>query len=318
MLVAALFRHDGVPQHVSNLAVDGPALEIAQPHAGRREDRHIAIGQEKHVARVAEDGGHVGCDEVFVVADADDHRRAVARGDDLLRIGARNHGQREYARQFRDGLPYRLFQVAPEVLLDQVGDDLGVGFGAEHVAFRFQLMLERQVVLDDAVVHHHQVALAIAVRVSVLFGGPAMRGPPRVADAERAIHRAQTDGIFQIAQFALGAAHGQVVILAIDRQPRRIIAAVLQPLQPLQNDRHRPAVPDITDDSAHETIIGKPRENARGQRTAPPSKVSIRPIRHGRCYGSDCARPLVARGSRRVLPPVLLRAASAGSLRQAG
>ena len=79
---------------------------------------------------------------------------------------------------------HRFFQVAAEVLLDQVGDDLGVGFSAEDVAFGFQLMLERQVVLDDAVVHHHQVALAIAVGVSILFGGAAMRGPPCVADAE--------------------------------------------------------------------------------------------------------------------------------------
>ncbi len=264
MLVAAFFRHDGVPEHVGNLAVDGPALEIAQPHAGRREDRHVAIGQEKHVARVAEDGGHVGGHEVFVVADADDHRWAVARGDDLLRIGARNHGQREDAGEFRHRRPHRFFQVAAEVLLDQVGDDLGVGLGAEHVAFGFELMLERQVVLHDAVVHHHQLALAIAVRVSVLFGGAAMRRPPRVADAERAIHRAQPDGIFQVAQFALGAAHGQVVILAIHRQPSRIITAVFQPLQSLQNDRHRLAVPHITDDSTHKTIIGKSRGNTRG------------------------------------------------------
>ena len=90
VLVAALFGHDGVPQDVRDLAVHGAAVEIAQPHAGWREDGHIAIGQEEHVARVAEDGGDVGGDEVLVIADADDHRRAVARGDDLVRVGAAN------------------------------------------------------------------------------------------------------------------------------------------------------------------------------------------------------------------------------------
>jgi len=45
-------------------------------------------------------------------------------------IGARNHGQREDAGEFRHRRPHRFFQVAAEVLLDQVGDDLGVGLGA--------------------------------------------------------------------------------------------------------------------------------------------------------------------------------------------
>ena len=75
----------------------GRPVEIAEPHAVGREHRHVAIGEEEHVARVAEDGGHVGGDEVLALAEADHHRRPGARGDDLVRIGARDHGQREDA-----------------------------------------------------------------------------------------------------------------------------------------------------------------------------------------------------------------------------
>ena len=89
-----------------------------------------------------------------------------------------------------------------EVLLDQVRDDFGVGLGLEDVAFVLQLLLERQVVFDDAVVHHDDVARAIAVRMGVLFGGAAVRGPAGVADAVAAIDRVQADGLFEIAQFA--------------------------------------------------------------------------------------------------------------------
>ena len=86
VLVAALFRHDRVPEDVLNLAVDRASVEIAELHAILREDSHIAIGEEKHIARVAEDGGHVGGDEVFALAETDDDRRTLARGDDLVRI----------------------------------------------------------------------------------------------------------------------------------------------------------------------------------------------------------------------------------------
>ena len=38
------------------------------------------------------------------------------------------------------------------ILLDEVGDDFGIGFGDELVALRGELVLEREVVFDDAVV----------------------------------------------------------------------------------------------------------------------------------------------------------------------
>jgi hypothetical protein len=39
------------------------------------------------------------------------------------------------------------------MLFDEMGDDFGVGFGGELVAFGDQFLLEREIVFDDAVVH---------------------------------------------------------------------------------------------------------------------------------------------------------------------
>ena len=108
--------------------------------------------------------------------------------------------------------------ASSEIFLDQVGDDFGVGFGDELVAFVDELSLQRQVVLDDAVVHHHDASGAIAMRMRVLFGGPAVRGPAGVADAVGAVERLQADGLFQVAQLAFGAANLQA--LAIAARPR--------------------------------------------------------------------------------------------------
>ncbi len=148
-----------------------------------------------------------------------------AGGDDLVRVGARDHGQREDAGDFLHGGAHGLFQIAFEVLLDQVRDDFGIGLGLEDVAFLLQLLLEREIVFDDAVVHHDDIALAIAVRVRILFGGTPVGCPARVADAEGAIDRVHADGLFQIAQLALGAADCQLIIVAIDRETGRIVAS---------------------------------------------------------------------------------------------
>ena len=85
----------------------------------------------------------------------------------------------------------RLARASAELhfLLDQVGDDLGIGLGDESVALRRQLALQRQVIFDDAVMHDHNAPGAVAMRMRVLLGGPAVRRPARVADAVRPVHR---------------------------------------------------------------------------------------------------------------------------------
>src|ERR1035437_6328747 len=100
---------------MGDLAVDAAAVEIAERYAVGREDRHIAIGEEEHVLGVGEDGGDVAGDEVLVVADADDDGRAEARGDDLVRIGARDYGEGKDAGEFLDGSAHGFFQVAFEM-----------------------------------------------------------------------------------------------------------------------------------------------------------------------------------------------------------
>ena len=74
-----------------------------------------------------------------------------------------------------------------------------------------QLLLQGQIILDDAVMHHHDVAVAIAMRMRVLFGGPSVRRPARVADAVGPVHRIQRQRVFQVAQLALGAPDAQAV-----------------------------------------------------------------------------------------------------------
>ena len=64
-----------------------------------------------------------------------------------------------------------------------MGDDFGIGFGGELVAFFGQLLFQAEIVFDDPVVHDHDLSSAVAVRMGVFFRGTSVRGPARVANA---------------------------------------------------------------------------------------------------------------------------------------
>jgi len=138
-----------------------------------------------------------------------------------------------------------------QMLLDQVRDDFSVGFGGELVAFFDQLFLEAEIVFDDAIVHHHDLPGAVAMRVRVFFGGTPVRGPTGMADAVSALERLDANGLFQVAQLAFRAPHLQLVAVARDCDSSRVIAAVFQPPQAINNDGNHFLLADITNNSTH-------------------------------------------------------------------
>ena len=272
VLEAALFHLDGVPGDVLELALDGVALEVEQAHALGGEHGQFLVGQEEDVPGVVEHGGDVGSHEVLVLAQADDRRRARAHGDDLLGVARGEDGQGVYPVQLLDGPAHGFLQrpqavarrlVRAVVLFDQVGDDFGVGLGLEPVALAAQLFFQGQVVLDDAVVDHDDVALAVAVGVGVLLAGAAVGGPAGVADAVDAVERLQPNRLFQVAELALAAADFELAVVAHHRDARRVVAAVFQPLQPVQQDGDDGFLTNVADDSAHNSATSGPSTTLR-------------------------------------------------------
>lgn len=93
-----------------------------------------------------------------------------------------------------------------QFLLNQMGDDFGVGFGDEFVAGGGELFLEGEVVLDDAVVDDDEVSGAVAVGVGVFFGGAAVGCPAGVSDAEGAVDGGVVEDSLEVAELAGGSA----------------------------------------------------------------------------------------------------------------
>ena len=100
----------------------------------------ISSSPRKTTSRVcAEDRRDVRGDEELVLAEADDDRRAVAHRDDLLGIVDRHEHEREHAAHQLQRAAHRVLEaVALHLALDEVRDDLGVGFGLELVALRLR------------------------------------------------------------------------------------------------------------------------------------------------------------------------------------
>ena len=115
-----------------------------------------------------------------------------------------------------------------ELVFDEVGDDLGVGFGDELVALGDEHLLQGEVVFDDAVVDDDEGAGAVAVGVGVLFCGAAVGGPAGVADAEGAVYRGFFDDGFEVAELAGSAAEFEAGWASGDGDAGGVVAAVFE------------------------------------------------------------------------------------------
>ena len=180
----------------------------------------------------------------------DGERRAAPGADEQARVAGEDDREREGAFELREGLRRGLFRVeaAFHVGIDQVGDHLGIGVGDELPPLRLQLRPELAVVLDDAVVDHRDAAGG--VRVGIGFAGRAMGGPAGVADANCAADGAPGDQTFELDELALGAAKLDQAV-GERRETRRIVAAVFEAPQPVEDVWRRLIRAGDTDDSAH-------------------------------------------------------------------
>ncbi len=150
--------------------------------ASARTRRDLAVLEEQEVARVGQQRRDVRGHVVLVRAQADHQRRSHARRDQAVRLVAVHQHERVDALHLRERRAHGRLERARVERLDEVRDDLGVGLRHEAVALGGEARLQREVVLDDAVVDDDDPAAAVLVRVGVLLRRPAVRRPARVPE----------------------------------------------------------------------------------------------------------------------------------------
>ena len=129
-------------------------------------------------------------------------------------------------------------------------DDLGVGLALERPPFGNELIAQRLEILDDAVVDERNVADDVRVRIA--DGRRAMRSPARMGDAGDAVERVLFQLSREIVELALGAPADKLAIL--DRaNAGRVIAAIFEPLQAVEQPLRDIRLSDDPDNSTHVT-----------------------------------------------------------------
>src|SRR5438067_8251754 len=136
-------------------------------------------------------------------------------------------------------------------LFDKMGNNFGVGLSNEFVSLIREASLELKIVLNDAIVDNHDSSGAVAMRMGILFGGTTVSRPASMPDAIGPIERTLPDSLFQVSQFAFGAADLQCGAVSCHRNSRRIVPAIFQLPKPVNNDRHYSFLLDVSNAATH-------------------------------------------------------------------
>ena len=133
-----------------------------------------------------------------------------------------------------------------------MGQDFGVGIGRKiTVAISDQLIFERLIIFDDAVMDERQFSAGVEMRVRILIGGFAVRGPTSVADTVGAGRRLVRHELSERRDPA-GALPRVYAVAIHNRHARGVVAAIFQTAQTIEQNGRRFRTPDVTDNAAHD------------------------------------------------------------------
>src|SRR5215472_14104905 len=127
-------------------------------------------------------------------------------------------------------------------------DDLGIGFGGKLHAPVFKFAPQLGEILDDAIVHDGN--FFGGVRMGIVLAGTAMGRPAGVADPDPAGERLAGKPVLEILELALGAPSRELAVFQ-RRNTRRIVAAIFEALERIDQMRRRRLTADDSDNAAH-------------------------------------------------------------------
>ena len=256
--IAALLGLHRIPGDALGSTGDHGPRRVLEGHRVGAHGHDLAVLQEQEVAGVGEEGGNVRGEEVLAVAEAHHQGWPETSADQGLGLVLVQQHQGVDSLELGHRSQQGRFERALVVVGHEVGDHLRVRLGHEHVARGLQPGLQGKVVLDDAVVDHDDASGRVLVGMRILLRGPAVGRPTRVAHPVVTRERLLLQAQLQVLQLARGAPALEHAV-AHHRHPGRVVAAVLELAQALDDDRHRIARAHVSHDPAHVSASLRPR-----------------------------------------------------------
>ena len=239
--IARLLCHIDVPVDVSDLRLNRGARLVGKGDSLRSELRELAILENDDVASRIDEGNHVRSHVRAGLATADNDGRILAGDGNHARLVGTDSGKAVGTHDMRAGLSDGGHEIVGLriALLNEVGEYLGVRLGLEDMSTGDELFAELRKVLDDAVVDDRDAAVAARVGVGIGDRGLAVGRPTRVADAtSRLLVHVVKLGL-ETSDLAHATDHIKADLGAVahlKRHARRIIAAVLETLQAINEN----------------------------------------------------------------------------------
>ncbi len=239
-----------------------PRVAMRQLHPLRLERDDLVIGEIGDLLRKTDERTGIAGEKILLAPDSNHERTAESRTkEDVRQIAEENrqpvcpfqHGHRMFDHSQADPLVERtclLPHVFVELMGHQVGNRLGIGPRAKDVAQLLQLIAEGGVVLDHAVVHEDDFAVAANMRMRIDVRRRAVRGPPRMADADAPRQRSGFQrggqGLYAPRLFP----HADAPRVG-NGDPGTVVAAIFEPVQTFDQDFLGRSIADISHDPAH-------------------------------------------------------------------
>ena len=279
MRPAVLLGAGLIPAHVEQRMTARRALPVIHAHAASGDHPRLAVVQDEHIARMADERGNIRGDMSFpgICGKAHHQRALLPRAEQLFRLHLTQDRQRIAALQLLHGAKQGAFHVAVIQRAEQVRNHLRIGLADAGDA---QLSADVLVIFDDAVVHHGDLPPGVRMRMGVQPAGLAMRGPPCVADARAALRRTLQQNASQVFNPPLFLADQQFAISPQHCNARAVVAPVGEFVKPLHQHRRCLFRAQIPHNAAHahpspdDDMLYSPRHISTGSTAVSPRHTS--------------------------------------------
>ncbi|MEY2601709.1 MAG: hypothetical protein QOJ36_1028, partial [Verrucomicrobiota bacterium] len=260
--VIALLNVFGAELDFADFVLAGFSIDRADVEILAVECNQIEIIQVNDVAGMSDNRAHVAGEKVFVFADSENERTPPPRANNEVWDIAMNDSDAIRSDDLLERRPRgvdqaRLGIVSSELAInapDQVRQNFGVGVGAKiRVAVLDELLFERLIIFNYAVVDESDFASGVEVRMGVLIVDFSVRRPTSVTDSVGSGGRFLGNEFGQRSD-ATGAFAGLDVIAIDDGDAGRVVASILEATKPIEQNGRSLRASDVTDDSTH---IGK-------------------------------------------------------------